>query len=71
MMFGLFGSDEKPKLGYYSQNDEDAEENSKLLAQKKQVLNRFEILNQKLKSQSTARPGLQTTQGEEGLWIGG
>lgn len=70
-MFGFFEK-EKPKLGFYSQEDENTEENSKLLAEKQNVLNRFEILNQKLKAQTPAgRPGIRTTQGEEGVWIGG
>ncbi len=70
MLFGLFGEKEKPRLGYYSQNKEDAQDNKKLLAQEQEVLSRIQTLNQNLKA-GPARAGITTTQGEEGLWIGG
>lgn len=70
--FGLFQDEKKPNVGFYSQDEENAGDNKKLLSQKKEVLSRFEMLNQQLQAAPPRqRGGTRTTQGPEGLWMGG
>lgn len=68
--FGLF-EDDKPKIGFYSQDNDDAKENKKLLSEKKETLARFENLNKEMSASARSGGGIKTIQGEEGLWIGG